>query len=121
MMWNEWESSYSQAKIKIYGLWHALQDYQLYIISVKNLQVEIDMSYIKGMFNNLDIQPCAAVNRWIVGIKIFQFDLVHVPGHLHMGPDGLSCCTSSPNDPIEEDDVDDWLDRTMSFAIVLMN
>jgi len=32
-----------------------------------------------------------------------------------------SCCASSPNDPIEEDDTDDWLDRTMSFAIVLMN
>jgi len=42
--------------------------------------VEIDMSYIKGMLNYLDIQPGAAVNRWIVGIKLFQFELVHVPG-----------------------------------------
>src|SRR5882724_8880969 len=74
--WNERESCYSQAKIEIYGLWHALQAYRLYIIGVKNLQVEIDMSYIKGMLNNLDIQPSAAVNMWIVGIKLFHFELM---------------------------------------------
>src|SRR5882672_9847715 len=73
------------------------------------------------MLNNPDIQPGAAVNRWIVGIKLFQFELVHVPGRLHTGPDGLSRRASSPNDPVEEDDADDWLDKTMSFAIVLMN
>ena len=69
------------------------------------------------MLNNPDIQPGAAVNRWIVGIKLFQFELVHVPGCLHPGPDGLSCRAASPNDPIDEDeDMDNWLDRTMSFA-----
>ncbi len=69
--WNDQESRYSQAKIEIYGLWRALQAYQLYIIGVKNLCVEIDASYIKGMLNNPDIQPGAVVNRWIVSIKTF--------------------------------------------------
>src|SRR5882724_3646392 len=119
--WNERESHYSQAKIEIYGLWHTLQAYRLYIISVKNLRVEINASYIKGVLNNPDIQPGAVVNRWIVGIKLFQFELVHVPGRLHTGPDGLSWRTISPNDPVEEDDADDWLNKTMSFAIVLKN
>src|SRR5882724_11485064 len=113
---------YSQAKIEIYGFWHALQAYRLYIIGVKNLRVEIDASYIKGMLNNLDIQPGAVVNRWIIGIKLFQFELVHVPGCLHTGLDGLSCRAASPNNPINEDeDTDNWLDRIMSFAIILMN
>src|SRR5882724_7361930 len=108
--WNERESRYSQAKIEIYGLWHILQAYRLYIIGVKNIQVEIDASYIKGMLNNLDIQPGAVVNRWIIGIKLFQFELVHVPGCLHTGPDGLSRHATSPNNPIDEDeDADDWL------------
>ena len=71
------------------------------------------------MLNNPDIQPGTAVNRWIVGIKLFQFELVQ---HHHTGLDGLSCCAASPNDLIDEDeDADNWLDRTMSFAIVLMN
>src|SRR5882672_11784838 len=43
--WNDRESHYSQAKIEIYSLWRALQAYRLYIISVKNLRVEIDASY----------------------------------------------------------------------------
>src|SRR5882724_12080751 len=62
----------SQAKIEIYGLWCALQAYQLYIIGVKNLQVEINASYIKRMLNNPDIQPGTLVSRWIIGIKLFQ-------------------------------------------------
>src|SRR5882724_4279494 len=73
------------------------------------------------MLNNPDIQPGAMANRWIVGIKLFQFKLVHVPGRLHTGLDGLSQHAISLNDPVEEDDVDDWLHKTMSFAIVLMN
>src|SRR5882724_3504302 len=73
------------------------------------------------MLNNLDIQPGSTVNRWIVGIKLFQFELVHVPGRLHTGLDGLSWHAISPNDRVEEDDVDDWLDKTMSFSIILIN
>src|SRR5467141_3870305 len=119
--WNERESRYSQAKIEICGLWHALQAYRLYIIGVKNLWVEIDASYIMGMLNNPDIQPGAVVNRWIVGIKLFHFKLVQVPGTLHSGPDGLSHQAPSPNDPIEVDNMDNWLDKTMGFAVVLMN
>jgi len=86
--WNKRESHYSQAKIEIYGLWNALQAYRLYIIGVKNIWVEIDTSYIKGMLNNPDIQPGAAV--WIVSIRLLQFELVHVPGQLHTSLDGLS-------------------------------
>jgi len=55
--WNDRELHYFQAKIEVCSLWHALQAYQLYITGIKNLRVEIDASYIKGMLNNLDIQP----------------------------------------------------------------
>jgi len=27
----------------------------------------------------------------------------------------------SPNDPVVDDNTDDWLDRTMGFAVILMN
>ena len=83
--------------------------------------MEIDASYIKGMLNNLDIQLGTAMNRWIVGIKLFHFELVHVPGTLPTGLDGLSCHDPSPNDPIVDDDTDDWLERTMGFSVILMN
>ena len=88
--WNERESNYSQPKIELYGLLRALKAVRVHIIGVKNLIVEVDAKYIKGMINNPDMQPNATINRWIAGILLFEFKLVHVPGIRHGGRDGLS-------------------------------
>jgi len=88
--WNERESRYSQAKIELYGLFHALRVFRLYIIGVLRLQVEVDAKYVKGMLNNPDIQPNATINRWIAAILLFDFELIHVPGTQHTSVDGLS-------------------------------
>jgi hypothetical protein len=53
--WTERESWYSQAKLKLYSLFPALRAYRIYIIGVKNLIVEVDAKYLKGMLNNPDI------------------------------------------------------------------
>ena len=45
----------------------------------KNLYVEVDTKYIKGMLNSPDLQPNVAINQWIQGILLFDFTLVHVP------------------------------------------
>jgi hypothetical protein len=58
--WTEHESRYLQAKLKLYGLFHALCAYCIYIIGVKNLIIEV--KYLKGMLNNPDIQPNATIN-----------------------------------------------------------
>ena len=52
--------------------------------------MEVDAKYIKGMINNPDMHPNAAMNRWIAAILMFDFKLVHVPGKRFLGPDGLS-------------------------------
>jgi hypothetical protein len=80
---------YSQPKLEIYGLYCALRSLRLYLIGVKNLIVEVDARYIQGMLTNPDISPSASINRWIVAILTFHFDLMHVVG-THHGPDGLS-------------------------------
>lgn len=63
---------------------------KLWIIGSRKLVVEVDAQYIKGMLNKPDIHPNAAMNRWISAILMFDFELVHVPGAKHKGPDGLS-------------------------------
>ncbi len=88
--WNERESRYSQAKLELYGLFRALRATRLYLVGINNLVVEVDASYIKGMLSNPNIQPNAAINRWIAAILLFDFKLVHVPTDKHKGPDGLS-------------------------------
>ena len=67
-------------------------------MGVKKLIVEVDAKYIKDMLNNPDLQPNAAINRWIQGILLFDFQLQHIPGDKHKGPDALS-----RKEPTEED------------------
>jgi hypothetical protein len=100
------ESHYSQAKLELYGLFCALRAVRV---------------YIKGMINNPDLQPNTTINRWIVGILLFQFNLVHVPAAKHAGIDGLSRRPPAENHPEEDDDHEDWVDRTYSFGVTLLN
>jgi len=55
----EVESRYSQAKLELYGLFRAVR---VFIFGVKNLTVEVDAKYIKGMINNPDLQPNTTIN-----------------------------------------------------------
>ena len=104
------ESRYSQPKLELFGLYRALQHWRLYIIGVKKLQIEVDAKFIKGMLNDPDLQPNAAVNRWIEGILMFDFALVHVPADRHKGPDALSRRPLAVGETAESDD-NSWLDN----------
>jgi hypothetical protein len=118
--WNERESRYSQAKIELYGLFRALRAYRVFLVGAKDLLVRMDAKYIKGMLNNPDIQPNATMNRWIAAIMLFNFKLEHTPGATH-APDGLSRRPATPEDPVDDEDIDDWIDRACGFAIVGIN
>ena len=114
--WNEHESRYSQAKIELYGLFRALRAMRLYLIGVRNFVVEVDASYIRGMLSNPDVQPNAAINRWIAAILLFNFKLVHVPVNKHKGPNGLSRREQAPGKD-EDDNPKDWVDGALSLGI----
>ena len=119
-LWNETERNYSQPKAELYGLFRALRDTRIYIMNVRKLIVEVDAKYIKGMINNPDIQPNATINRWIAGILLFDFELVHVPAARHAGPDGLSRRPPAAEDPDEDgSDIETWLDDQYAFAFPL--
>ena len=116
---NEREARYSQAKLELYGLFRALRSVRLWIIGAKSLVVEMDAKYVKGMLNNPDIQPNAAVNRWIAAILLFSFTLVHVPAD-RIAADGLSRRRPQPRDPEEpEEDLEDWIDAANGFMHVI--
>jgi hypothetical protein len=117
----EVESCYSQAKLELYSLFRVLRMVRVFIFGVKNLTVEVDVKYIKGMINNPDLQPNATINRWIAGILLFSFKLVHISALKHKGVDGLSRCPPVEEDPMEDGDYEDWIDRAYSFSITLLN
>lgn len=113
---NERESKYSQPKLELYGLFRALRHYRLYLIGVKTLHVEVDAKYIKGMLNEPDLQPNATINRWIQGILLFDFKLIHVPATSFKGPDGLS--RREPTESDKEDFDDGFLDDIALLATI---
>jgi hypothetical protein len=114
--WNERERRYSQPKIELYGLFRALRNLRIYLIGVKNLVVEVDAKYIKGMINNPDFQPSNTINRWIAGILLFNFKLRHIPGKDHSPADGLSRRDAAEEDEEEGDDHEEWVDEVYGFA-----
>jgi hypothetical protein len=77
---NDREACFSQPKLELYGLYRSLRTLRLHLIGVRNLIIEVDAKYIKGMLANPDIAPSASINRWILSILMFHFDLDHVPG-----------------------------------------
>ena len=69
------------------------------------------------MLNNPDIQPNTTINRWITAILLFDFKLVHIPADKHYGPDGLSRYEPADSKSDDEDDPEEWIDRTLSLAL----
>ncbi|KAF8263161.1 hypothetical protein EI94DRAFT_1598718, partial [Lactarius quietus] len=115
----EWQ--FSQPKLELYGLYRALHMYKMFLVGVRNLIIEVDTRYVKGMLNNPDIAPLASVNCWIVSILTFHFELRHVPGKHHR-PDGLSRRPPQPNndsnseeDKEDEEEFEDWINNLYSF------
>ena len=84
------------------------------MIGVRNLIVEVDAKYIKGMLNKPELQPNAVINRWIQGILLFDFTLVHIAGIRFRGPDALSCRPREDEEEVETYD-DSWLDEVALF------
>ena len=107
----EAETRYGQSKLELYGLFRALRHYRAFIVGVKALIVEVDASSIKGMLDHPDIQASAVINRWIQGIKQFDFQLEHVPAHRHKGPDALSRRPVTTEEYSGESDPEAWVDE----------
>jgi hypothetical protein len=69
------------------------------------------------MLSNPDGAPSATLNRWIVSILTFHFELVHVAG-THPRPDGLSRRPRQPDDntPDTDEAFRDWIDQLHGFV-----
>jgi len=84
------KARYSQPKRELFGLFRALEASKYWLLSCRNLIIETDVKYIKGMLLNPSIGPNAAIMRWIAYILMYHFILRHIPGKT-FAADGLSC------------------------------
>jgi hypothetical protein len=98
-----------------------LRAVRIFIFGVKNLTVEVNAKYIKGMINNPNLQPNVTINQWIAGILLFSFKLIHVSMLKHKGINGLSRHPPVEKEPMEDSNYEVWIDHAYSFSIVLLN
>jgi Integrase zinc binding domain/RNase H-like domain found in reverse transcriptase len=98
---NDREARFSQPKRELFGLKEALRLNKKWLFGARNLIVETDAKYIKGMLANPDMMPTATINRWIDEILLYHFTLRHKAGAT-FGPDGLSRRSPQKDDPVYE-------------------
>jgi len=64
------------------------------------------------------------VQQSTIGSLVFFFFtltyVIHIAVDKHAGPDGLFRMASNA-DPAEKDDIENWLDNSYSFCIILLN
>src|SRR3954454_5307093 len=68
------------------------------------------------MLKRPDLQPNATMNRWVQGILLFDFELIHVPAVEFKGPDALSRREASQEEINEAEEDDDWLDEIALYS-----
>ena len=101
-VWTALEKKYDAGKREWRALLRALKKLKVWIYGVRFV-VEINAKTLLYQLNLPIVDLTGAmVTRWITWIRLFDFDVRHVPGRQHSGPDGLS---RRPND--DDDDNDD--------------
>lgn len=111
---------YAQSKLELYGLYVALNLAHFYIYGVRNLVVEVDAQYLKGMVDNPDRFIDAAVARWIANIRLYDFQWRHVPGKDHVIADAFSRRRLTDGDADGDlDEMEDLLGKHYGMMAVL--
>ena len=77
----------------------------------------MDAKYIKGMINNPNMHPNAAINCWITTILVFNFELVHVPAKNFKGPDGMLRRRRTEDEGDVEEDPEDWVEEILMCGL----
>jgi len=86
-----------------------------YVYGVRFL-VETDANTLVHQLNlPANDLPGALVTLWIAWIRLFDFDVKHVPGRLNGGPDGLSRRPRADGEPEpeKEDDLEDTIEANL--------
>jgi hypothetical protein len=89
-LWREAEQRYDAGKLECWALLCAVKRFRHYLYGVHFL-VEIDAKTIIHQLNEpINDIPGAVIGRWLTYIRLFSFDIVHVPSMRHKGLDVLS-------------------------------
>lgn len=105
-LWTDPERKYDSGKLECRGLLKALKKLRFYLYGI-HFQVEIDAKTLIHQLNQpASDLPGSVVHRWLAWIRLFSFDIKHVLGVKHQGPDALSRRPRGDDSEEEEDPED---------------
>ncbi|KAE8221274.1 hypothetical protein CF319_g5338 [Tilletia indica] len=110
------EQRYSQPKLELCGVYKAVRKLRYHLIGARFI-LEIDAMSLRQMLNRPDISN-PAMARWVAHLKQYDFTVRHIPGRLHMIPDGLSRTNFNNATPAEDDPSDHHISASHMLATV---
>ena len=113
-IWSKTEAAYDAGKRECRGVLMALKKVRHYLYGVYFI-LEVDARTLVAQLNKsaADV-PGALLNRWLAWIRLFDFDVRHVPGKKHLAADGLSRRPRTADDDQDnEEDVEEFLDMRL--------
>lgn len=104
------ELHYPSIKKEALGVLYVLKKLKPYLLGV-HFTLEVDAKPLLGMLKKLDLLPDPILARWISYIQIFDFELKHIPGVNHKGPDALSRKKIVEPESTDEEEIDEFLEH----------
>jgi len=114
-LWNKSEKRYDVGKRECRGLMKALKKFRNYIHVVRFLVESDTNTLVHQLYLPANNLSGALVICWIAWIRLFDFDVQHVPGRLNGGPDGLSqrLRVEGEHELEEEDDLEEIFEASL--------
>jgi hypothetical protein len=111
-LWSHAEADYDATKRECRGVLKALRACRFDLYGVHFI-LETDAQVLIAQLNRSATDlPGALIVRWIAWIRLFDFDVRHIPGNRHTAADGLSRRPRVPSDDVDragEIDIDDFI------------
>jgi hypothetical protein len=110
-VWSQAERKYDATKRECRGVLKILKKLQVWLIGC-HFVLETDANVLVAQLNRAATDhPGALITRWLAWIRLFDFEVRHVPGKQHTAADALSRRPRHPDDTgsSEEEDIDDWI------------
>lgn len=114
-IWSNVERKYDALKLECRGLLKALKKLRFWLFG-RYFSVRTDSQTLVWLLNQPPNDlPNAMMTRWLSYIRLFDFDVTHIPGNKNNGADALSRRGKAPEDDDEEDEneADDYFDAKL--------
>lgn len=123
-VWSATEANYDSGKLECRAVLKAFKKFRHWLYGVQ-FTLETDANTLVAQLNRpASDLPGALVTRWLAWIRLFDFDVKHIPGKRNGAADGLSrrpATQEELQDQAMEPDIDDFIAAEVSYLRVAVN